>query len=432
MGADETAVAFLQAKQVSTLACGLKFQNLLTDVFEAGEHLDELDAVSLRNGICHVGRHDTLHQGSVRWKLAACHLFSLADLIICQQTAGHISGEGMIFTGFRILHVDTQPVRIGIGSQHQIGVHFLCQLQSQRKCLCGLRVRIADRRELAVRQLLLRHHVHVLEADLPQHSACRDVAGAVQRCVYNADILLGCINGILMDHLAFQLCDIRIIDIAADVLVQTGRLCRSLVHGFHLVIIRHRAHLCHNAGVVGRGDLCAVLPVYLVTVVFRRVVAGGDVDACDAVQLTHRIGKLRCGAQRFKHIRPDAVGRQTKCCLVCKFRRHSSGIKSDGHAALLSVHCADVVRQSLGRLAYGINVHAVRSCTDHAPQSCGSEFQICVKTLADLVIIIGNGAKLLLRRLIKIRVLKPVVVCLSVVHWYYLPVIVHQFCGSPF
>ena len=92
----------------------------------------------------------------------------------------------------------------------------------------------------------------------------------------------------------------------------------------------------------------------------------------------------------------------------------------DRNALLLSVLGENVVRQSLCRLTHGINVHAVRSRSDHAAQSAGSKLQLTVKTILDLRLIVLNGSKLCLCILIKIRVCAPLFVSLHVTHAFSL------------
>ena len=123
-----------------------------------------------------------------------------------------------------------------------------------------------------------------------------------------------------MDHLALQRLDIRIIDVFSDHLIEPLLFCLFFLHGIHLCIVCHSLYLSHDAGVMRRCDLCAVLPVNLVAVVLRRVVAGGDVDAGDTMQCADCKGQLRCRTQRFKHISLDAVGCQTEGGHICKFR----------------------------------------------------------------------------------------------------------------
>ena len=93
----------------------------------------------------------------------------------------------------------------------------------------------------------------------------------------------------------------------------------------------------------------------------------------NAAEFTHGKGKLRRRTQAVKHIRLDAVCVQAERRLIRKFSGHDSGIVGDRHSLLLSVLGENVVRQSLCRLTHGINVHAVRSRSDHAAQSAGSK-----------------------------------------------------------
>ena len=98
-----------------------------------------------------------------------------------------------------------------------------------------------------------------------------------------------------------------------------------------------------------------------------------DHNSGNAAEFTHGKGKLRCRTQAVKHIRLDAVCVQAERRLIRKFGGHDSRIVGDRNALLLSVLGENVVRQSLCRLTHGINVHAVRSRSDHAAQSAGSK-----------------------------------------------------------
>ena len=77
-----------------------------------------------------------------------------------------------------------------------------------------------------------------------------------------------------MNDLLLQLLHVRIIDLFADHDIESGLLSLLLVHRLHIMIIRHGVHLADDLFILGRCHLCAVLPVYLVSVIFRRVMAG--------------------------------------------------------------------------------------------------------------------------------------------------------------
>ena len=156
-----------------------------------------------------------------------------------------------------------------------------------------------------------------------------------------------------------------------------------------------------------RCDLCTVLPVYLVAVVFSRIMARRNHNSGNAAEFAHGKGKLRRRTQAVKHIRLDAVCVQAERRLIRKFGGHDSGIVGDRHSLLLSVLGENVVRQSLCRLTHGINVHAVRSRSDHAAQSGSTELQIHVKALFNLLLIPGDRLKLRSGRLVKIWIVQP-------------------------
>ena len=91
----------------------------------------------------------------------------------------------------------------------------------------------------------------------------------------------------------FQFFYVWIIDICSNHLIKTCCNCGIFVHRLNGRIICYFLHLCHNSGIMRWRDLCAILPVYFVSIVFRRIMACRDVDARCTPKLAHRIGKLR-------------------------------------------------------------------------------------------------------------------------------------------
>ena len=164
MRSDQTAIALLKPEQVLALSALLKAKDLLSDILESGQHFDQPCTIVFRNRIRHIRRHDRFDKVPVvRQPLQS---LCLANFIICQQTAGHISGQCMIFSGLCILYTYTKTVGIRVRRQYKIRIDLLCQLQSECKCLIRLRIWIADSREITVRKLLLRNHIYMLKAKL--------------------------------------------------------------------------------------------------------------------------------------------------------------------------------------------------------------------------------------------------------------------------
>ena len=136
---------------------------------------------------------------------------------------------------------------------------------------------------------------------------------------------------------AFTFVNIFIIDLFADHLVIFPDLKAS---SSSVVFTVDRSSMARtssgNTLIMGRGELCAILPVYLVAVVFRRIVACSDIDAGDAAQLTHCKGKLRRGTQGLKLVGLDPVGRQGAWLPPSANSGDiSPGIKGNGNALVL-------------------------------------------------------------------------------------------------
>ncbi len=90
---------------------------------------------------------------------------ALPDLVVCQQTSGHVPGECVVHAVL-VFYPYAQTVRIRVCGQDKVCIHFLCQFQAQLKSLVRFRVRIADCGELTVRQLLFRDYIDILKAQL--------------------------------------------------------------------------------------------------------------------------------------------------------------------------------------------------------------------------------------------------------------------------
>ena len=163
-------------------------------------------------------------------------------------------------------------------------------------------------------------------------------------------------------------------------------------------------------------DLCAVFPVYFISVVLRRIVAGCHHNTCGAVKLADSEGQHRCRAQRRENISFDPVCSHAKCRLFGKFRRHMTGIKRNRHTFFLCMLFDDKVCQSLCCLPYRVNIHAVGSCSQNSAQTSGTKLQFSVKPLCDLLLILFDGTKFFLGCLIKIRGSTPKFISFHCIH----------------
>ena len=136
-----------------------------------------------------------------------------------------------------------------------------------------------------------------------------------------------------------------------------------------------------------RCDLCAVLPVYFVSVILAWIMACRNYNTCNTSKFPNRKGQLRCRTQGFKTVGFDTICIQAERCLIGKLRGHDTGIISDRNSLVLSVLRNDIVCQSLGCLTNRINIHTVCSCADYPAQTTSTKLQLTVKTILDLCII---------------------------------------------
>ena len=223
-----------------------------------------------------------------------------------------------------------------------------------------------------------------------------------------------------MDYLLFQLCNIAVIYFFADHFVKSCCFSFFTVHSLYGIVIGHCLYLIHDPFIVRRSDLGAILPVYLVAVILRRVMTGGDINTCNTSKPSDCIGQLRSRTQRFENICLDSICRKTAGRFVCKFRRHAAGIIGNGNSFFLPVIFYNIIGKPLSRLADCINIHTVCSRANHAAQSCCPEFQFPVKTFFYLVVVIPYTPKLFFRGFIKIWIPQPFLVAFAIFHFWYL------------
>ena len=81
--------------------------------------------------------------------------------------------------------------RSALGAGEYAAVDLLAQFDGQGEDFDILRVRIGSRREIAVRQFLLRHNSDVGETAGRKCAADRDIAGAMQRGIYDPQVRCG-------------------------------------------------------------------------------------------------------------------------------------------------------------------------------------------------------------------------------------------------
>ena len=156
----------------------------------------------------------------------------------------------------------------------------------------------------------------------------------------------------------------------------------ELLAGCELYLIdSHLVDLVDDAGVVGREDLGAVVPVGLVAVVLARIMAGGDVHTSLGTELTDGEGYLRCRTQTLKEVDLDAVGREDVGTSLGKKARVVAAVMAHNHGEVAAAgeSLEDIIGKILGGHAHNVAVHAVGAGSHDAAQSTGAELEVLVE-----------------------------------------------------
>ena len=240
----------------------------------------------------------------------------------------------------------------------------------------------------------------------------------MQRRVDDLELLACGLHQLRLDGERLDVGDVVVVDLLLADDLQQARLTRSRLVHLHRVLIAVFADQGEHLVGVLRRHLRAVLPVDLVAVVLRRVVAGGDDDARDGMQMAHRVGEHRHRAQLIEQVDVDALMRQHQRGRLGKLRAHAAGVVGDDHAAagILGVLAVDVVGEALGGPAHVVQVHAVGARAEHAAHARGAEGQLGIEAVLDFLLIALKGAQLLHRRLVIREVAQPGLVLFTISH----------------
>ena len=407
----QAAVAFLKAEQIGMRAGFLKALNLLPDVFKPGQHINFPHAVCPANGCNHFCAYDGFHHHAVCGQSAL--LLSLRKNVVRCQCANHVACQrNEIALG--ILHHRTHTVTVGVCPNQHICVHLSRQLPRQCEHLRVLRIGVIHSRKRRIRQLLLLYDKYVFEACLCQIAAHRQIAGAMQGRINDIQLISHSCNHFGVHQLCLHVSVKRFVHFLTNEVIQLLLHSLCLFHPLNLSEVFYSVHLCDNSLISGRNHLCAVCPVYLIAVVFGRVMACRQHNPCRTAQLSHRKGKHGNGAQRGIYIRGNPVCRKNQPCHLRKFGRHETGIVCNRYALLLCAFLFDIICQSLRSLPNGIAVQSVAAVADNAAQTACPEFQLLKEPLLDFVFVC-NASQLRFCFLVNKRILQPLLISYTIV-----------------
>ena len=220
-----------------------------------------------------------------------------------------------------------------------------------------------------------------------------------------------------LDAQGFHLGDVVIVYfLVADDMKQALGLGLSLIHQ-HTVGIGGGADEAGHAVGGLRAQLGAVLAVHLVAVVLGGIVTGGDHHAGNGVQVTHRVGQNRHGAQRVEQVGGHALLAQYQRRIFGKLAGAAAAVVGNHHAApgLVGV-LQQILRQALGGAAHVIAVHAVHARAQHAAHARRAKGQLGIEPVLDFLFIPGNRLKILHCILVLRKVAQPLLIACMNVH----------------
>ena len=152
--------------------------------------------------------------------------------------------------------------------------------------------------------------------------------------------------------------------------------------------------------IVGRDNLCAVVPVGLVAVIFLGIVRSGDIHTTLATQQADGVGHLGGRTGAFEKVDLDAVCREDIGNRLGKQAAVVSHIVPHDNLDLLQMgeSLLHIIGQTLGGRTHGVDVHAIAAGTHDATQAAGAKLQVFVERLDEvgLVVVLEHSAHLLL------------------------------------
>ena len=375
--AHEVAIALLEAHEEAVALASLdELVHLAADVLEAGEHATNLKAIVLGQGVGHGGGDDGGHDDLAAGVLAGLGLH--AGQPVDEQDTHLVAGEQLVVALVRNGHA--HAVGVGVGGEHEVGVDLVAQLEALLERLAELGVGVRAGREVPVGLGLLGNHGDVGDAHALEDLAHALDARAVERGVDHREVGVGLGADGLGGH-------------RVDEAVKHGVVNPLDQAGLEGLVEDHVLHAGEDVGLVNGvlnlvgglvGDLAAVLAVDLVAVVGRRVVAGGDADACGALEVARSEGQRRHRLDTRVDERLHAVGGQHAGRGLHELLALVARVARDGDGGVLVVG-VEVGGEALAGLRHRVDVHAVGADAKGAAQAGRTKGEAAVEGVRELL-----------------------------------------------
>ena len=323
----------------------------------------------------------------------------LDDVLVAQQTAhfavahhdvveqNHyylVAVDELIFTVLQA-HNTTNAVGVGVGGEYYVGSGLLGFGDGHSHGRGHFGVRALDSGEVAGGNVLFGHMDDVGEAVVAQRSGYEFHTGAVDRRVHDFEVVVA-FDYFRVERESLYGCEESLVHLLADDMYLGG-----VAVEFYFLYVLDAAHVVDDVHIVGSDNLSAVGPVGLVAVVFFGIVAGGDVHAALASEMTDGERELGGGAEVFEEVNLDAVGREYVSHDFGELARIVAYVVSDDYRNFGQVFESvfEVVGQTLSGGADGVDVHAVGAGAHDAAEAAGAEFEVFVKGFDEFGLVLG-------------------------------------------
>ena len=146
------------------------------------------------------------------------------------------------------------------------------------------------------------------------------------------------------------------------------------------------------------------------------------IDAAQRIETANGKRQLRRRAMRGENVRPDPVAGEDLRRKERKFLREIAAVVSEDHPArFVLTGCKDIIGDSLRSASHSQPVHPVRAGASDAAKACCPEFDLRVKALLDLILVILNGSQFFSHRIILRELRHPFIISVFVIHKLLLP-----------
>ena len=224
-----------------------------------------------------------------------------------QERSGLISVQGYI-AALPVGDLNSHSVAVRICRDQDVRADFAAQFLRQSKGFGILRIRIAHCSELRIRVLLLGNNIKILVTEIRRQLLHRDASRAVERSIDDRDRPVDLvIRALSHGHNVVEVRKVHLLAQHPDFSLLDGLFQRNPLKA--VKEIKSQDLFEHSVGDLS-GDLRAVHPVYFISVVFLRIVAGCHVDAAQCREASDGKRQLGRRTERREQVRLDPVSCQ--------------------------------------------------------------------------------------------------------------------------